>query len=665
MNKVFRNDQIEYLVNGKVKIWTPETIIKALKLRFALGVHGYNYLRNCDHYAIPAYSTLCEKVRSFKLNYGIFEEVLQLIQHKAATMNPVDKYCMISIDEMQISKENDYNKHMKQFLGYITLGTGEKEELGSHLLVVLLRGIYSNWKQLIAAHITGTSLNKNVFKQFIEKCITSVETSGLRVIALSSDMGAANKGLWNAFNVGIKKGFRQNKFVCNGHDIFVLPDVCHLLKNFKNTVLKYNSGFELPKEYVDLENLCSTTVSGEHIKKLWDAEVGAKKEIRTLHHIQLKDIRPDNFQKMHVGSAIRFFSSNTAAAIENGIDLKILPSAALSTANFIRVIEEWFELCNSKLRKRSVTLRNKEKKFELLQKVINIFHGITIADSWKPANTGFILASLSLMEISEFLLSNGFDFVLLHRFTQDALENIFSQIRRKAGSMPGANDSMQALRMITLSQFLSDVKSTNYSNDDDVFLLDFISTIKKTEPNIRNSDSAPKIPTTGDWSLPTSKFCTVSTLEAEESKLLNLFDIRNCFNLSGSTVASIQKHCCATCNSFLLSQTNSPVPEKYQKYVEFLNKGGLKKPCGSTLQLIINCEILFRKYKYFILHTGLSELAEKIIKDIEIQFPLCCNVKSKIVSHFFTVRGFATQNFSKCLKRKAVYGTASCKTKKV
>ena len=65
--------------------------------------------------------------------------------------------------------------------------------------------------------------------------------------------------------------------------------------------------------------------------------------------------------------------------------------------------------------------------------------------------------------------------------------------------------------------------------------------------------------------------------------------------------------------------------------------GGLKEPCQSLLTLIINCEILHRTYRADLLHeTGYCNiLINKIVNDIEVLFPPCCNVKYRIVKHFF------------------------------
>lgn len=168
-------------------------------------------------------------------------------------------------------------------------------------------------------------------------------------MAVSSDMGTKNVSFWNLCGVHAKKdGSINNMFSSNGHQVFVTPDVCHLLKNLKAAMLSQN--IVLPNEIVTANNLPSNIVSGEIIKQLFNAELKAKKPLRTFHHLIREDIEPDNFEKMNVGAAVRFFSDQTAVGLELAIHLNILPQTASSTAWFIREIKLWFELVSARAR---------------------------------------------------------------------------------------------------------------------------------------------------------------------------------------------------------------------------------------------------------------------------------------------------------------------------
>lgn len=244
------------------------------------------------------------------------------------------------------------------------------------------------------------------------------------------------------------------------------------------------------------------------------------------------------------------------------------------------------------------------------------------------------MSTLSIIGICETLFNNGFDFMISHRLTQDAIENIFSQIRRKAGATPTAFQCLQALKLISTSQFISDVNRSNYCNDNDIFLLDFF---KKTEHNKDNLTYKNTSCSANVYSIPSEKFITLP-----ESDLFSQFDkyeLNHLYHLGGSITNYLLKICCNDCCVYL--QENLPNEQfcsSYKYYTNKLNKGGLKIPCINTLLLILHCNISYREYKMFTLFNSCSELIKKIILDIQITFLECskgCNIKLKIVQRFF------------------------------
>jgi len=115
-----------------------------------------------------------------------------------------------------------------------------------------------------------------------------------------------------------------------------------------------------------------------------------------------------------------------------------------------------------------------------------MFEGISFGKSWKSLNCGVILSTLSVIDVTDYLIMCGYDFVLTHRFNQDALENVFSQVRRRGGKTPSVLACLRALKIITISQFVSDVKKSSYCSDTDIFLIDYFSK-KKTHVEKVNS----------------------------------------------------------------------------------------------------------------------------------------------------------------------------------
>lgn len=94
---------------------------------------------------------------------------------------------------------------------------------GKHITVALIRGVKQPWKQIIACEVTRASTAGQHMKEFVEKCINFIENSGLLVVAVSSDMGSNNRALWSHLGIsGTRDAHsRQNKFIHNGHDIYI------------------------------------------------------------------------------------------------------------------------------------------------------------------------------------------------------------------------------------------------------------------------------------------------------------------------------------------------------------------------------------------------------------------------------------------------------------
>lgn len=83
---------------------------------------------------------------------------------------------------------------------------------------------------------------------------------------------------------------------------------------------------------------------------------------------------------MNVGATIRFLSIQTASALEcaakEGNFLEAECKEAVTTAAFIRLIEEWFLLIKSRMRKASITLNNRDRKYIFLHQIIDLFQNI-------------------------------------------------------------------------------------------------------------------------------------------------------------------------------------------------------------------------------------------------------------------------------------------------
>lgn len=85
-----------------------------------------------------------------------------------------------------------------------------------------------------------------------------------------------------------------------------------------------------------------------------------------------------------------------------------------------------------------------------------------------------MISTKSIIDLTEYLITyKNFKFVLTSRFTQDCIENLFSQIRQK-NVIPDPLQFTHNLKLISISMYMKHINNSNYDNDDREYLSDFL-----------------------------------------------------------------------------------------------------------------------------------------------------------------------------------------------
>jgi hypothetical protein len=190
-------------------------------------------------------------------------------------------------------------------------------------------------------------------------------------------------------------------------------------------------------------------------------------------------VKPSHFDKMKVGLAVRLLNHDTAAALKYCVERNLLHKEAITTAWFCETMHTWFKLVTS-CRRTLALGRDNELNYtnaiKIFQQTIYLFENIKIGPLgvWKPVQTGVLLASTNAIELAKFYLeTKNVNFLYLGRFTQDALENLFSMVRF---INPIPKFFKMALRIISVAQFFKPIRSGNYAADYSSYLIDFLNT---------------------------------------------------------------------------------------------------------------------------------------------------------------------------------------------
>ncbi|XP_077503001.1 uncharacterized protein LOC144113661 [Amblyomma americanum] len=295
----------------------------------------------------------------------------------------------------------------------------------------------------------------------------------------------------------------------------------------------------------------------DYIKRL--CETDEKHDLKLAPHLKPKYLSPNHYEKM----------------------------------NFVH---QWFALMSSRTSKMALSDLCPEKGTEAVnfKSVIEVFTKLQIFDAgksssvWKPVQSGVIITTCTALRLRELMIKErGLKYLLLSRFVQDALENLFNTVRLKS-PVPRARDFKYALRMIILAQFFQPSKKGSYQIDDGVQLAQFVSTkpnvLKPLEEEVEQNDVS---------------------LPAEEQECLHY--------LAGYITRKVirKNKLCGVCSAALKgSSEDSGRLLKMKNYVE--GKESLCIPSQPVTGLLQEAELYFRSNKKNITEVHLISLLSKL-----------------------------------------------------
>lgn len=628
---IFSHDQVNALKRKSTKFmkWSNVTVQKALKLKFSCGSNGYEELLK-QQIPLPSLRTLRRRLQHLYFDSGILTEVLEFLKIKVSLFKSEHEWdCVLIMDEMAITPSLNFDTSLNKYFGKVTLPGHEGE--ATHVLVFMLGGISSRWKQTIAYYFTGNSVNGSIYHNIVVNIIQQVEALGLKIISLTSDMGSSNQALWKVWGISAGRYSQINNSIehplDNNRSIYVIADSPHLFKNIKNMLIT-NKIITISSDIQNKYKLPTNMACSDHINDV--IKYQEKLCFKLAPKLHEEDLLPNHFEKMKVGKSTNVISHDVSSALKFLAEETNKPEY-LTTAWFIDIIEKWFMLMTSRhptvaLSKFNLQLYNETIIFleEFLLTVQDLKVGSTMA--WKPSQTGAMITTKSILDIQQiFFDDKGYSFLLTSRFTQDCLENLFSVLRSKQ-VIPNAMQVKNHLKLITVSQYLRDVSKGSYDEDERQFLSGFLDVLPSTSPvKIYNEVVLPEV-------IP------------NPALQLNFGELNSLYNVCGYIVNSINKICKTCQNCIYAVGSKKCVNYKFSKLTQVKR---YKKDClffcnEITFTDFIELEAVFRKYYNIVLdqNIDIQKFLISKINDLNVfsHIPSCHNLENNIIKRYVMFR---------------------------
>lgn len=110
---------------------------------------------------------------------------------------------------------------------------GKKPYFAKNATVIMVKGLYSDWKQPIAYFFIESQFRAELLISNIQKCVIQLSDWGLYVDALITDMGSNFIKLSNLLKITHSKPY----FTVENKKIMYIFDTCHLIKATRNNLI--------------------------------------------------------------------------------------------------------------------------------------------------------------------------------------------------------------------------------------------------------------------------------------------------------------------------------------------------------------------------------------------------------------------------------------------
>ena len=456
--KFFWEEQVKLLQSASCgRRYHPQTIW------FALSLHGkspsaYRELRESGALVLPSERILRDYKNYFPPKAGINNENVNALRKKAASFTGNQRYVVLVMDEMKIQSDLVFDKNSGDLVGFMDLGDpmtnfaclDEKDTIATHALAFLVRGLCTDVKHIIAYFFTGNVTSYQLMPIFW-KVVSTLELSlDLWVVGLVNGGASPNRKL---FNLHVKLAVDQKCDVVYktinlfAPSRFFFADIPHLMKTARNCLYNSGSGSRSRLMWNDGQYLLF-----KHIADIFYRDQAVA--LHVLPKLTLEHIVLTSFSKMKVKLATQVLSRSVALALEESGN-----SEVLGIAEFCRMMNDFFDCTNVRSLREHERKRNDlikpytavdDDRFGWLRDVF-----LKYLENWKRStreragqysaddrgkmllssqtHEGLQIAVHSHVEAIQFLLQQGFQYVLSERFMQDVLEDYFGHQRAKGG----------------------------------------------------------------------------------------------------------------------------------------------------------------------------------------------------------------------------------------
>ena len=387
----------------------------------------YAYLRRLIK--LPSPRSLKDQLGYMSYETEVNSSVMSL-RKKAENLEGHEQECVMMMDEISFKKGLGYDAKNDQVVGFVDHGKeGTTDVVANHAMVLMIRGIYGDWKMPITYYLTSNGMTARDQIPLVRSVIQAVNEARFRVRALVCDAATRNTSMFNLLGVTVERPY----FTVDGQRVCAIIYTQHLLKAVRNNPMKYDFHFgDKAARWKDIEDFVT-------IDSQFPARIAPK---ITTH------LNPQQQEKMSVNLAAEVLSSRVAAGLYIYTDTGRLPPQAEGTAYMTLLLDKVFDSFNGTTaavrgspppaKPYRMSVSKESPHLELWKEAVKWLEYLTFynAETRQPVrNNGptfhrSLLITMKAMDVLwQDLEGEGYQSLPTRRLNQDPLENLFSTIR--------------------------------------------------------------------------------------------------------------------------------------------------------------------------------------------------------------------------------------------
>ncbi|XP_025161359.1 uncharacterized protein LOC112590045 isoform X2 [Harpegnathos saltator] len=276
---------------------------------------------------MPSIQTLHLALQKIPVSAGLNTFILRHLESIAPKMSVKNKVCILMWDEVSIQPKITYDNRKDIICGLEDWGNNRTGKMADHVLVFMLRGLYTGWKMPISYNFCCKQTNTAQLVRCIKEHVSKINDLGFHIVATVCDQGSSNmaaiKELLLRTDMKRKSSERTQSqtFEVGQYVIVPLYDGPHLIKGVRNNLLTKDLA-------MSCENGVSAKIaSWDIIKTAWIMDRETHKIRPQLKKIKCEHIMEDKIKKMRVKYAVQVLSGTMASCIET-----------LATSNYDTII---------------------------------------------------------------------------------------------------------------------------------------------------------------------------------------------------------------------------------------------------------------------------------------------------------------------------------------